>query len=190
MPLFSKLYQKSLDWAHSEFAVYWLAGVSFLESSILPYPPPDILLAPMSLKHANKAYHFALIATIFSVLGGLAGYLLGEILLNFLLDYKLISQNSVILIKTAFEQYGVLAIGVAAFSPIPYKLATITAGSALMPILPFIIISLIARGARYFLVASLVKIYGVACDKWLQKYIDRLGYFLIIVIILGVWYVG
>ena len=89
MQIFSKLYQKSLDWAQSKFAIYWLAVVSFLESSVLPYPPPDILLAPMALKQADKAYYFAFIATIFSVLGGLLGYLLGDILLSFLLNYEL-----------------------------------------------------------------------------------------------------
>ena len=90
MQVFSKLYQKALNWAQSQYAVYWLSVVSFLESSILPYPPPDIILAPMSLKRPNKAYRYALICTVTSVLGGLAGYFLGEILLNFLLGYGLI----------------------------------------------------------------------------------------------------
>jgi Predicted membrane protein len=87
-----------------------------------------------------------------------------------------------------FDEYGFWVVGVAAFSPIPYKLATITAGTMSMSILPFIIISLIARGARYYLVAALVRAYGKQCDKWLQKYIDRLGYALIAVIVIGAWY--
>jgi len=99
MQIFSRFYQTVLNWAHSRFAVYWLSVVSFLESSVLPYPPPDVLLAPMALKQPNKAYSFASIATIFSVLGGLAGYLLGDILLNFLLSYELVKPESVILIK-------------------------------------------------------------------------------------------
>ena len=77
MQIFSRIYQKTLDWAQSKFAIYWLSIISFLESSILPYPPPDVLLAPMALRRPNKAYQFALITTLFSVLGGLAGYLLG-----------------------------------------------------------------------------------------------------------------
>ncbi|SMN17198.1 FIG139438: lipoprotein B [uncultured Candidatus Thioglobus sp.] len=190
MQIFSKIYQKTLDWAQSKFAVYWLSGVSFLESSVLPYPPPDILLAPMALKQPDKAYSFALIATVFSVLGGLVGYLLGDILLNFLLSYELLKPESIDLIKSFFDEYGIWVVGIAAFSPIPYKLSTISAGSMAMPLLPFIAISLIARGARYYLVAGLVKAYGGACDQWLKKYIDRLGYGLIVMVIFGVWYVG
>ncbi len=189
MQIFSKLYQQSLDWAQSRFAVYWLALISFLESSVLPYPPPDVLLAPMVLKQTNKAYYFALIATLFSVLGGLAGYLLGDILLNFLLNYELIKPASITLVKDFFDQYGIWLVGIAAFSPIPYKLTTISAGSVAMPLLPFIAISLLARGARYYLLAKLVKVYGDSCDRWLQKYMDRLGYGLIVLVILGVWYV-
>ncbi|MBC8493754.1 MAG: DedA family protein [Candidatus Thioglobus sp.] len=189
MQIFSKIYQTALNWAHSRFAVYWLSAVSFLESSVLPYPPPDVLLAPMALKQPNKAYSFASIATIFSVLGGLAGYFLGDILLDFLLNYGLVKPESVVLIKSFFDEYGIWVVGIAAFSPIPYKLATISAGSMAMPILPFVAISIVARAARYYLVAGLVQAYGDACDQWLQKYIDRLGYGLIVIVIVGVWYV-
>ena len=190
MQIFSKIYQKSLDWAQSRFAVYWLSLVSFLESCVLPYPPPDVMLAPMVLKRPNKAYYFAFITTVSSVLGGLLGYVLGDILLDFLLNYELIKPASVASIKLAFDEYGIWVVAIAAFSPIPYKLATISAGSMSMALLPFILVSLVARAARYYLVALLVKTYGAACDLWLQKYIDRLGYGLIIIIIFGVWYVG
>ncbi len=190
MQIFSKLYQKSLDWAQSRFAIYWLSAVSFLESSVLPYPPPDVILAPMALKQPNKAYYFAFVATIFSVLGGLLGYLLGDILLNFLLNFELIKPDSVVSIKALFDQYGIWVVGIAAFSPVPYKLATISAGSMAMPLLPFMLISFIARAARYYLVAGLIKIYGDQCDQWLQKYMDRLGYGLIVIVIIGVWYAG
>jgi membrane protein YqaA with SNARE-associated domain len=189
MKIFSKIYQKSLNLAQNKFAVYWLSVISFLEASVLPYPPPDILLAPMVLKQPNKAYSFASIATIFSVLGGLVGYLLGDILLHFLLNYELLDPEYINLIKDFFDKYGIWVVGIAAFSPIPYKLATISAGSMAMPLLPFIVISLIARGMRYYLVAGLVKAYGNTCDKWLKKYIDYLGYAFIIIAI-GIWYVS
>jgi membrane protein YqaA with SNARE-associated domain len=188
MDIFSQIYLRILNWAESRYAIYYLSVVSFLESSILPYPPPDVILAPMALKRPDKAYYFAFICTIFSVLGGLAGYFLGDVLLQFLLGFKLIKLESIAHIKTFFDTYGVWVVGIAAFSPIPYKLATITAGTMSMALLPFIIISLIARAARYYLVASLVKAYGQQCDQWLQKYIDRLGYVLVVVIALGIWY--
>ena len=110
MQIFSRLYQKALKWAQSQYAVYWLSVVSFLESSILPYPPPDVILAPMSLKQPSKAYRYALICTITSVLGGLAGYFLGEMLLAFLLEYNLIKASMVDTAKyrifqTKFWQY-------------------------------------------------------------------------------------
>jgi len=144
----------------------------------------------MVLKRPHKAYYFALITTLFSVLGGLAGYFLGEILLNFLLAIELIKPEAITSVKGFFDQYGIWVVGIAAFSPIPYKLATITAGSLSMALLPFILISILARGARYYLVAGLVKTYGTQCDQWLQKYIDRLGYGLIVVVIFGAWYVS
>jgi membrane protein YqaA with SNARE-associated domain len=190
MQIFSRLYQKALDWAQSKYAIYWLSIVSFLESSILPYPPPDVILAPMSLKQPNKAYYYAFICTLTSVLGGLVGYFLGEVLLKFLLMYALVSPESIELVKYFFNNYGVLIVAIAAFSPIPYKLATITAGSVPMALMPFIIVSFIARGARYFLIAFLVRKFGKQTDMWLQKYIDRLGYVLIIIVILGIWYVN
>ena len=190
MQIFSRLYQKALEWAQSKYAVYWLSVVSFLESSILPYPPPDVILAPMSLKQPNKAYRYALICTVTSVLGGLAGYFLGEILLNFLLGYGLIKVSMVDTAKTWFDQYDVWFVGLAAFSPLPYKLATITAGTMNMALLPFVLISLLARGARYYLVAFLVRKFGDQADVWLQKHIDRLGYILVVIVILGIWYVN
>ena len=121
MKLFSQLYQKALDWAKSQYAVYWLSLVSFFESCILPYPPPDVILAPMSLQQPNKAYRFAFICTITSVLGGLVGYFLGEILLHFLLTYQIIKPAMIDVTKTWFDQYGIWFVGLAAFSPIPYK---------------------------------------------------------------------
>lgn len=190
MQLFSKLYQKALDWAQSKYAVYWLSVVSFLESSVLPYPPPDVILAPMSLKQPNKAYRYALICTITSVLGGLAGYFLGEILLAFLLEYDLIKASMIDTAKAWFDRYDIWFVGLAAFSPLPYKLATITAGTMNMALLPFVLISLLARGARYYLVAFLVIKFGDQADTWLQKHIDRLGYALVIIVILGIWYVN
>ena len=190
MQIFSKLYQKALKWAQSQYAVYWLSVVSFLESSILPYPPPDVILAPMSLKQPNKAYRYALICTVTSVLGGLAGYFLGEILLNFLFEYGLIKTEMIDVAKQLFDQYDIWFVGLAAFSPLPYKLATITAGTMNMALLPFVLISLLARGARYYLVVFLVKKFGDQADIWLQKHIDRLGYILVVIVILGIWYVN
>ena len=88
-----------------------------------------------------------------------------------------------------FNTYGIWIILIAGFSPIPYKLFTISAGMMSMPLLPFVIFSLIARSARYLLIAFLVRKFGKRTDAWLNKYIDRLGYALIVIVVLGIWYV-
>lgn len=189
MQLFSKLYQKSLDWAQHKYAIYWLSVISFLESSILPYPPPDLILAPMALKQPDKAYHYALVCTLTSVLGGLAGYLLGEILLDFLQHFSLVQAGMIKTVKLWFDQYDLWFLVLAAFTPIPYKLATIMAGIMNMALLPFVLVSLLARGARYYLLVFIVKKLGDKADIWLKKNIDYLGYGLIVLVVLGIGYV-
>ena len=187
---FYTLYNKILEWSSSRFAIFWLSLISFLESSILPYPIQDFLLASMSLKNRSKAFYFAAICTIASVLGGIAGYYIGvyaivkigPILAN--LGYE----SKIELLKSYFETWDIWFILVAGFSPIPYKLFTITAGILGMSIFPFIALSLISRGARYFLISYLVRKFGKRADAWLNKYIDRLGYVLIVIVVFGIWY--
>ena len=188
---FHTLYNKILDWSSSRFAIFWLSLISFLESSILPYPIQDILLASMSLKNRSKAYYFATICTISSVLGAIAGYFIGVYAINFIMPMldKLNYLPELYSAEQLFNNYGVLIILIAGFSPIPYKLFTISAGMMSMPLLPFVAFSIIARGARYFLISLLVRKFGKKTDAWLNKYIDRLGYLLIIVVALGIWYV-
>ncbi|SMN14482.1 FIG139438: lipoprotein B [uncultured Candidatus Thioglobus sp.] len=191
MQIFSKFYQKALDWAQSKYAIYWLALVSFVESFILPYPPPDVLLAPMALKKPKSAYQFALICTVLSVLGGVVGYFLGALLIDSIqpLLVKLHYIDKLDTIKQWFTEYGIWIVAIAGFSPMPYKIFTIGAGIANMALLPLILISFLARGMRFFLVAFFIRKFGNVCDVWLKKYIDRLGYSLIVVIALGIWYV-
>ena len=188
---FHNLYNKILDWSSSRFAIFWLSLISFLESSILPYPIQDLLLASMSLKNRSKAYYFATICTISSVLGAIAGYYIGVYAINFIMPMldKLNYLPELYSAEQLFNNYGVLIILIAGFSPIPYKLFTISAGMMSMPLLPFVAFSIIARGARYFLISLLVRKFGKKTDAWLNKYIDRLGYLLIIVVALGIWYV-
>ena len=188
---FHTLYNKILDWSASRFAIFWLSLISFLESSILPYPIQDLLLASMSLKNRSRAYYFATICTISSVLGAIAGYFIGVYAINFIMPMldKLNYLPELYSAEQLFNNYGVLIILIAGFSPIPYKLFTISAGMMSMPLLPFVAFSIIARGARYFLISLLVRKFGKKTDAWLNKYIDRLGYLLIIVVALGIWYV-
>jgi membrane protein YqaA with SNARE-associated domain len=187
---FYTLYNKILEWSSSRFAVIWLATISFLESSILPYPIQDFLLASMSLKVRNRAYYFAIICTLSSVLGAIAGYYIGIYAINLIMPL-LDTMNYLPELHKAelyFNTYGIWIILIAGFSPIPYKLFTISAGMMSMPLLPFVIFSLVARSARYLLIAFLVRKFGKRTDAWLNKYIDRLGYALIVIVVLGIWY--
>jgi len=187
---FYTLYNKILEWSSSRFAIIWLATISFLESSILPYPLQDILLASMSVKNRNRAYYFAIICTLSSVLGAISGYYIGIYAINLIMPL-LDTMNYLPELHKAeqyFNNYGIWIILIAGFSPIPYKLFTISAGMMSMPLLPFVIFSLIARSARYLLIAFLVRKFGKRADAWLNKYIDRLGYTLIVIVTLGIWY--
>lgn len=190
MRLFTTLYQTILTFAQHRHSIYYLSALSLVESFILPYPPPDILLAPMVLKNPNYAYRFAFFCTLFSVVGGIIGYLLGSYAVEWLtpLVDKMHYNNALSLVQNWFNQYGVWIIAIAGFSPIPYKIFTIGAGIMSMALLPFVLVSFLARGARFFLVALLVRKFGHSCDVWLQKYIDRLGYALIVVVIFWIWY--
>ena len=182
---FHFIYSKILDWSASRFAILWLSLISFLESSILPLPLQDLLLASMALKKRSKAFYFATICTVASVIGAIVGYYIGVYAINLIMP-MLNKFNYIPELYTAekyFNTYGVWIILIAGFSPIPYKLFTITAGMMAMPIIPFVVFSLIARGARYFLISYLVRKLGKMADTWLNKYIDWLGYLLIIIIV-------
>jgi membrane protein YqaA with SNARE-associated domain len=187
---FHSIYNKILDYSSSRFAILWLSAISFLESIILPVPLQDLLLASMSLRNRSKAFYFAAICTIASVLGAVLGYYIGVQAENHILPI-LINLNYESKFETAqmyFQTYGIYIILIAGFSPIPYKVFTIAAGMMSMSLLPFVVFSLIARGARYFLISFLVRKFGKMADAWLNKYIDWLGYLLIIVIALFIWY--
>ena len=187
---FHSIYNKILKWSSSRFAIVWLSVISFLESSIFPVPIQDLLLASMSLKNRPKAYYFAAICTVASVLGAIAGYFIGVYAINLItpLLTKFNYMPELYAAENYFNTYGIWIILIAGFSPIPYKLFTITAGMMSMALIPFIGFSLIARGARYFLISMLVRKFGKMADAWLNKYIDWLGYLLIIAIALFLWY--
>ncbi len=184
--LFSKIYNIILKWAEHKNAKNYLMFLSFVEAFILPYPPPDILLAPMVLKNPSQKYQLALITAIFSILGGLCGYLIGYWLFDFIMPYiELLNYgDKLVQLQLWFDKYGIWTIFIAGFSPIPYKLFTILAGFLSMALIPFLVISLISRWLRFVLVAIIVARFGNTCDVWLKKYIDVLGYVIILAFII------
>lgn len=182
MKLFQPCYDLALRWAKHPWAARYLAGLSFAESVIFPVPP-DVMLAPMSLSSPNKAWHFAMITTIASILGGIAGYMLGYLAFESWLQPIIESAGYTHKLETAmgwFEQYGVWIVFIAGFSPIPYKVFTISAGFLQMAFLPFLLASAIGRGARFYLVAGLMRWGGARMEQELRKYVEVIGWAVII----------
>ncbi|RLA04257.1 MAG: DedA family protein [Gammaproteobacteria bacterium] len=183
MSLFSSLYERVMRWSKHPKAVYWLSLVSFTESSCFLIPP-DVMLAPMTLAKPQKAWFYALITTVMSVLGGLLGYAIGSFAFQ-AVEPLLISwgyQEAYITATQWFTKWGFWAILLAGFSPIPYKVFTIAAGVAAMPIIPFFIGSIIGRGSRFFLVAGLMRWGGEELEGKLRSWIDWIGWVTILLI--------
>ena len=172
-----------MQWAEHRHAPRYLMGLSFAESSFFPIPP-DVMLAPMALAKPHMAWRFALMTTLASTIGGAAGYLIGAFAFE-LVEPMLHSAgywDTYLKAKSWFVEWGFWVVFMAGFSPIPYKIFTITAGVIGMAFIPFILASLIGRGARFFLVAGLMVWGGDKMERTLRQYIDQLGW---IIILLG-----
>ena len=184
MKFFSAMYDKVLGWSRHRHAPRFLGALSFAESSFFPIPP-DVMLAPMSLARPEKAWNYALLTTIASVLGGMLGYLIG--VFAFELVEPLIQEagywEAYQRAGQWFETWGFWAVFLAGFSPIPYKVFTISAGVIGMSFFPFVLASAIGRGTRFYLVAGLMKWGGPQMEQTLRNYIDRIGWVLILAVI-------
>lgn len=173
--MLKKIYDKCVAWAGHKFANPILAVVSFLESFIFPIPT-DAMIIPMVIAKRNKFLKISLIAIVFSVLGALIGYLIGYVFFNEIgikifelfgaengniFKEKLASESGII--------SGVIILFIAGFTPLPFKIITISSGFVHFNILLFIIICFFARGLRFFLVAYLAYKYGAAIGPLLEK---------------------
>ena len=177
MKIFGPLYDRVIQWSKHRHAERYLAALSFSESSFFPIPV-DVMLAPMCLANLGKAWRYAFIAMLFSVIGGVAGYFIGygafESIRPWLADssYWAAYETS----RDWFVRYGIWVVFVAGFSPIPYKVFTIAAGAAALNFPVFIVASALGRGARFFLVAGLLVWGGVQFEVSLRKYVERIGW--------------
>lgn len=176
MKLFSYLYDRTIFWSSHRHAHYYLAGVSFIESSFFPIPP-DVMLISMGLATPRRAWYYALIATLFSVAGGILGYFIGMYAMTFLQPYILASSYAAYYkqLMLWFEQSNLWIIILAGVTPFPYKIFTITAGAMHIAFMPFVIGSLIGRGLRFFLVSSLFYFMGEKLEAHIRRYIDWIG---------------
>ena len=175
--MFQGLYDRVLIWSRHRHASRYLAGLSFAEATFFPIPP-DVMLAPMVLADRRRAWSLALLTTLTSVAGGVIGYLIGWLGLELILpllervNYGHHYERAV----AAFGDYGIWFVIVAGFTPIPFKIITVAGGALLMPLPPFILGSLIGRGARFFLVAGLVWAGGESMADRLRSWVDAIGW--------------
>ena len=146
-------------------------------SSVFPIPP-DVMLAPMCLAKPERSWFFAALCTISSVLGGLVGYLIGLLAFSAVEPWLMASSYATAFEQTvdAFGEHGFWYIVLAGFTPIPYKIFTISAGVVGMPAIPFLAGSALGRGGRFFLVAALIRLGGEKLEQSLRRWVDLLGW--------------
>lgn len=184
MKIFSRLYDATLRLAAHRLAVHYLAVISFVEAIFFPIPP-DVMLAPMTLARRQRAWHYALVTTVASVLGGAVGYALGYFAFEPWVQPALAwlgYEDKYAQLVAWFDQWGIWVIFLAGFSPVPYKVFTVGAGAVGMLFWPFLLASFISRGARYCLVVALMRYGGVALEARLKQYMDAIGWALVLVI--------
>ncbi|MEW6641530.1 MAG: YqaA family protein [Pseudomonadota bacterium] len=171
------------DWcvaaADKPYSLWVMGAVSFAESSFFPVPP-DVMLIPMSLARPQRAWLYAVVCTLTSVLGGVVGYAIGAILFDSIGQWLIHLYgygDRVEQFRTAYAEYGAWIILLKGLTPIPYKIVTITSGFAGYNLLLFVLFSIIARGGRFFIVAILMNRYG----EWIRVRIEKH---------LGLWVAG
>lgn len=185
--LIRKMYDYTLSLAAHRHAKLYLAGVSFAESSFFPIPP-DIMMIPMIIADRARAYSIALIATASSVLGGIAGYIIGYAFFEFIalpvIDFYGY-RDGFEAFKELYIKYGVWIILAKGMTPIPYKVVTIASGAVAMPIIPFILSSIVARAMRFYLIAWLLKKYGAPIQGFIENNLMILCFLFFLLLIGG-----
>jgi membrane protein YqaA with SNARE-associated domain len=185
--MLKKLYYWTLGKAGHAHAKWYLAGISFAESSISPIPP-DPLMVPMIIKDKSQAWSVAFIATISSALGGVLGYGIGLFLFEklgvpILETYGL--QEKFASFQETFHHWGFLAIMIKAFTPIPFKLVTITCGAVKFNFWLFLLASTLSRGMRFYILAAVLRRYGDIMHALMEKYIWSITLVFIAVLVAG-----
>ena len=191
--ILKKLYNKILELSAKPKTEKILGLVAFTESSFFPIPP-DLLLIPMALSRPLKWIRLALITTIFSVLGGLIGYFIGVFLWETIGQYIIEIyhlENKFSKFKENYNSQGALIVFIAGFTPIPYKLITIASGGMNLDLVIFILASTVSRGARFFLLTGIIRIFGNAAKLFIDKYFSLLTFvigFILILLILWIYF--
>ncbi|MBR0778298.1 DedA family protein [Bradyrhizobium diazoefficiens] len=169
--MLKRIYDWCIDAAHKPYALWIMGIVAFAESSFFPVPP-DVMLIPMSLARPQRAWVYATVCTVTSVLGGLVGYAIGALLYDSV-GHWLIQVyglgDKVDAFRASYAEWGAVIILLKGLTPIPYKLVTITSGFAGYDLVLFTLCSIVARGGRFFIAAILLNRYG----DWIRVRIER-----------------
>ena len=192
--MFNNLYKKCLDFAAHKSSKYYLAIISFIESSFFPIPP-DVMVIPMVISRKKDFINIFLIATIFSVLGGIFGYLIGAFFFDLgmqIMNFYGYENKLIDLKKSLIKSEGLYAwlaiLFLAGFTPLPYKIFTIASGLIGFNLTIFILISLISRGLRFFIVSYLSYKFGNLFTEFMEKYGSRwftiIGLSIVIILVL------
>ncbi|WP_430390390.1 YqaA family protein [Dyella sp. 20L07] len=198
MRLFGTLYARALTWARHPRAVYYLCGLSFVEAFIFPIMP-EVMLAPMMLGKRHKAFFYANISLLFSLLGSLVGYALGHWAFH-ALSPLLESLHLLAPINTGVDNLRMqmnqhwlglmVVLALAALQPVvPMKFVTWAAGIVGVPVIPFLVCMAVGRGKRVWLLALLIRLFGERAERILHKHIERIGWAALVILAgLVVWW--
>ena len=186
--MFRPLYDWVIRVSQHPRALWVLAGVSFAESSFFPIPP-DAMVVPMALANRLRAYTIAAVCTVSSVLGGLAGYAIGFYLFETLGQWLIGlygMERGAEEFQAWYAEWGTWVILIKGLTPIPYKLVTIVSGAAHFDLFAFTVASIVTRGARFFIIAALIKAYGEPVRAFIEKRLDLVAWVFLIGIVGGI----
>ena len=181
------LYNWTMQLANNPRAIWLLGFVSFIEAIFFPIPP-DVLLIPMILANIKRAWLYAFVTTITSVMGGLVGYAIGYLAYEQIAEPLLLSlgkQAAMNLFSISINENGFLIVLTAGISPIPFKVVSVMSGFTQMPLFVFILSALLGRATRFFVVATLLKYYGEAIKSFIETYLGWLFLVFIAFIVFG-----
>lgn len=182
-----RMYDWVLHWAQTPYGAWALFWLAFCESSFFPIPP-DVLLIALAVAVPKKSLRYAAVCSVGSVLGGCLGYLIGWHFMSavggWILDFYALTPKWEI-IEDLYQQYDAWAIAIAGFTPIPYKVFTISAGAFHIHFGIFILASALSRSARFFLVGGLIYIFGARIQGFIEKYFDLLAIAFVVLLVAG-----
>ena len=190
--MFRKLYNKTIELAGNKNSKFFLGGISFIESFVFPIPP-DVIIVPMTIAKPRNWFRIAFIATLGSVLGAILGYFIGYVFFNEIgvKIFELYGVDNASFLKDKVSSDGgeiawITLLAIAGFTPVPFKLLTITSGFVHFNFIYFIIVSILTRGLRFFIIAFLIGNFGPAMKKIIEKKLTILSIvFTVIVIIVA-----